>query len=76
MISEMVERTVFQDLAPRQIHYIQPVKRAEAHGLVADVYQHMPADEDLVSAVAWASFTAARKVGTWLTPLPKERSKQ
>lgn len=44
MISNLVERTVFQNLAPRQIRHIQPVKHGEAHGLVADVYQQMEAD--------------------------------
>lgn len=44
MISEMMERTVFQNLAPRQIHHIQPVKYADAKGLVSDVYQQMERD--------------------------------
>jgi hypothetical protein len=27
---------------------------------------HFPEDEKLLGALAWASFTAARKIGTWL----------
>jgi AhpD family alkylhydroperoxidase len=28
---------------------------------------HLPGDERLVAALAWSSFTAARKIGSWLT---------
>ena len=28
---------------------------------------HLPADSQLIAATAWASFTAARRVGAWLT---------
>jgi AhpD family alkylhydroperoxidase len=30
--------------------------------------KHFPQDEKLVGALAWASFAAARKIGTWLAP--------
>jgi hypothetical protein len=30
--------------------------------------KHYPQDEKLVGALAWASFAAARKIGTWLQP--------
>jgi AhpD family alkylhydroperoxidase len=30
--------------------------------------KHFPEDEKLVGALAWASFAAARKIGTWLQP--------
>jgi AhpD family alkylhydroperoxidase len=31
--------------------------------------KHFPQDEKLVGALAWASFAAARKIGTWLQPV-------
>ena len=34
---------------------------------------HQPGDEALVGALAWASFTAARRIGAWLwNPVPVE----
>jgi hypothetical protein len=31
---------------------------------------HFPEEEKLLTALAWGSFTAARRIGTWLaTPL-------
>jgi AhpD family alkylhydroperoxidase len=32
--------------------------------------KHFPEDEKLVGALSWASFAAARKIGTWLQPQP------
>ena len=36
--------------------------------VVASFREHHPSDEQLIAVTAWASFTAARKVGTWLDP--------
>jgi AhpD family alkylhydroperoxidase len=35
-------------------------------GVVEDFQSHEPDDAQLIAATAWASFTAARRVGTWL----------
>ncbi|MCW4011015.1 MAG: carboxymuconolactone decarboxylase family protein [Candidatus Bathyarchaeota archaeon] len=35
---------------------------------VLEFRQHFPQDEKLVGTLAWASFAAARKIGTWLQP--------
>jgi AhpD family alkylhydroperoxidase len=34
--------------------------------VVSAFRKHFPGDDKLVGALAWASFTAARKIGTWL----------
>ena len=34
--------------------------------VVLSFKKHFPEDNKLVGALAWASFTAARKIGTWL----------
>src|SRR5690606_32144786 len=34
--------------------------------IVLEFKKHFPEDDKLVGALAWASFTAARKIGTWL----------
>lgn len=36
--------------------------------LVSSYSARFPGNENLLSALAWSSFTAARKVGTWLSP--------
>ena len=36
--------------------------------VVASFREHHPSDEQLIAVTAWASFTAARRVGTWLHP--------
>ncbi len=36
--------------------------------VVASFREHHPSDEQLIAVAAWASFTAARRVGTWLHP--------
>jgi len=38
-------------------------------GVVEAFRRHHPADRDLVGAVAWASFAAARRTGSWLAGL-------
>ena len=35
--------------------------------LIHDFSSHYPGDDLLVAALAWSSFTAARKIGSWLT---------
>jgi len=41
--------------------------------IILDFRTHFPEDEKLLGALAWASFTAARKIGTWLQqPFSKE----
>jgi len=40
--------------------------------IIAAFSKHFPGDDKLVAALAWASLTAARKIGTWLQP-PKLR---
>ena len=35
--------------------------------------KHFPEDEKLVGALAWASFAAAKKIGTWLQPQPTQQ---
>jgi hypothetical protein len=34
--------------------------------IVEDFRSHYPEDAQLIAATAWASFTAARRVGVWL----------
>jgi AhpD family alkylhydroperoxidase len=38
--------------------------------VVSAFRKHFPGDDTLVGALAWASFTAARKIGTWLQMPP------
>ena len=35
--------------------------------IIHDFSSHYPGDDRLVAALAWSSFTAARKIGSWLT---------
>ncbi len=34
--------------------------------LIKNFQQHFPSDEQLISTAAWASFVAAKRVGSWL----------
>ena len=36
--------------------------------------KHFPGDDKLLGTLAWASFSAARKIGTWLQPQPTQQS--
>ncbi len=36
---------------------------------VLDFRKHFPQDEKLIGVLAWSSFAAARKIGTWLQPM-------
>lgn len=48
--------TLLTALAPHQVD----------DEVILDFQTHFPEDEELLGALAWASFTAARKIGTWL----------
>lgn len=48
--------TLLTALAPYQVD----------DGIVERFRAHYPGDNQLLSAIAWASFTAARRIGTWL----------
>jgi AhpD family alkylhydroperoxidase len=37
-------------------------------GIINTFRSQQPGDDKLIAATAWASFTAARRVGTWLSP--------
>ena len=37
--------------------------------VIREFRQHYPSDAQLIAATAWASFTAARKVSSWLHPV-------
>ena len=50
--------TLLTALAPYQI---------DENTIAAFRAQH-PGDNKLIAATAWVSFTAARRVGTWLSP--------
>jgi AhpD family alkylhydroperoxidase len=52
--------TLLTALAPYQID----------EDLVSAFRRHFPEDDKLLGALAWASFTAARKIGTWLHTPP------
>jgi hypothetical protein len=38
--------------------------------VVSAFRKHFPGDDKLVGALAWASFTSARKIGAWLQTPP------
>lgn len=38
-------------------------------GVVADFCRLLPGDRALIEALAWASFAAARRIGSWLVPM-------
>lgn len=65
MISGWMERTAFRDLAPRQIRYIQPVKRGEARGVVADVYRQMERDFQIAPPLTVHSPLPALLAAVW-----------
>ncbi|MFB3888404.1 MAG: carboxymuconolactone decarboxylase family protein [Candidatus Bathyarchaeia archaeon] len=44
--------------------------------IVAAFQRHFPGDEKLLGALSWASFTAAKRIGTWLRPLEKRKMAQ
>ncbi len=44
--------------------------------VIREFRQHYPSDAQLIAATAWASFTAARKVSSWLHPVLERESQR
>lgn len=65
MIAERIERTIFQELAPKSIHYVPPVKHNQAQGLVARVYEQMIRDFQLVPPLTVHSPVPELLAGVW-----------
>ncbi len=51
MIAERIERKIFRDSAPQRINFITPIPQDEADGLVADVYDQMGRDFQVVPPI-------------------------
>ena len=65
MFVERIERKFFRDNAPQRIHYITPIPQAEAEGLVADVYDQMGRDFQVVPPITVHSPMPKILAGVW-----------
>jgi len=65
MIAERIERKFFRDSAPQRIHYITPIPQDEADGLVADVYNQMGRDFEVVPPITVHSPMPEILAGVW-----------
>ncbi len=65
MFAERIERKFFRDSAPQRIHYITPIPQNEADGLVADVYDQMGRDFQVVPPITVHSPMPKILAGVW-----------
>ena len=65
MIGEHVERKLFVENAPQGIHYIRAVPYGERSGLVAEVYDQMMRDFQLVPPITLHSSVPSLLAGVW-----------
>ena len=65
MIGEYIERKLFVEKAPQAIHYIGAVPYGERSGLVAEVYDQMMRDFQLVPPITLHSSVPSLLAGVW-----------
>ena len=65
MIGEYIERKLFVEKAPQVIHYIRAVPYGQRSGLVAEVYDQMMRDFQLVPPITLHSLVPGLLAGVW-----------
>jgi AhpD family alkylhydroperoxidase len=65
MLAEKIERTIFTRVAPQSVHYVRPVAYKDRSGLVAEVYDQMMRDFQLVPPLTVHSPVPPLLAGVW-----------